>query len=100
MSQARRVNRQQENGGSSSNNNESSPQESLNHHYDIGGGRAGGGLVWKDLSVRTRKRMNGSTTFLLQNCSGMIPNGHLCGLLGPSGAGKVSTATCKHMDSE
>ena len=45
-----------------------------------------GGLVWQDLSVRTQDGV-----FLLQNCSGMIPNGHLCGLLGPSGAGKVRT---------
>jgi hypothetical protein len=44
----------------------------------------GGGLIWNDLSVCTK---NG--TFLVKNCSGRIPNGHLCGLLGPSGAGKV-----------
>jgi ABC-type Mn2+/Zn2+ transport system ATPase subunit len=41
-------------------------------------------LIWNDLSVCTK---NG--TFLVKNCSGRIPNGHLCGLLGPSGAGKV-----------
>jgi ABC-type uncharacterized transport system fused permease/ATPase subunit len=60
-------------------------------NHNNGSSSTDGGLVWNDLSVRTQ---NG--TFLVQNCHGMIPNGHLCGLLGPSGAGKVR---CKWMRS-
>jgi ABC-type glutathione transport system ATPase component len=46
------------------------------------------GLIWKNLSVGTTTTLD-DVTYLLRNCSGKIPNGHLCGLLGPSGAGKV-----------
>ena len=44
-----------------------------------------GGLHWNNLSVQTS-----DGKFLLHNCHGFIPDGHLCGILGPSGAGKVS----------
>ena len=38
------------------------------------------GLVWHDLSVHINKQ-----TPLLHNCTGFVPNGHVCGVLGPSG---------------
>ena len=43
------------------------------------------GLYWNDLSVQTT-----DGAFLLHNCNGFIPDGQMCGILGPSGAGKVS----------
>lgn len=49
-----------------------------------GGGDGGGGLYWNDLSVQMT-----DGTFLLHNCHGFIADGHMCGILGPSGAGKV-----------
>ena len=42
------------------------------------------GLIWNDLSVQTS-----SGTYLVHNCHGFVPNGNICGILGPSGAGKV-----------
>lgn len=41
-------------------------------------------LLWNELSVRTLK---GHT--LLRQFSGSVEDGEVCGILGPSGAGKV-----------
>jgi ABC-type uncharacterized transport system fused permease/ATPase subunit len=41
------------------------------------------GLFWTNFSVQTA---DGS--FLVQEWSGFVRNGHICGVLGPSGAGK------------
>jgi ABC-type multidrug transport system ATPase subunit len=48
----------------------------------------GGGLIWKDLSV-----VSATNVTLLNPCSGMVANGHICGVLGPSGAGKSTLVT-------
>lgn len=42
------------------------------------------GLYWSDLSVQTCDGV-----FLMHNSCGFIPDGQMCGILGPSGAGKV-----------
>jgi ABC-type multidrug transport system fused ATPase/permease subunit len=42
------------------------------------------GLFWNNLSVQIP-----GGHFLLHDFTGFIPNGHICGILGPSGAGKV-----------
>jgi len=44
------------------------------------------GLYWNNLSVQDAKGK-----FLLHNFSGRVENGHVCGILGPSGAGKTCT---------
>lgn len=50
------------------------------------------GLVWHELSVRIPQTQNNnnkhSHSVMLHNCTGFVPNGHVCGILGPSGAGK------------
>ncbi|CAB9528087.1 Putative white-brown complex homolog protein 30 [Seminavis robusta] len=43
------------------------------------------GLLWQDLSVMTP-----SSQCLLRSSSGFVENGHICGILGPSGAGKTT----------
>jgi ABC-type multidrug transport system ATPase subunit len=43
------------------------------------------GLVWHDLSVQTA-----DGAFLLHPSQGFVPSGHVCGVIGPSGAGKTS----------
>ena len=55
-----------------------------------------GGLLWKNMSVTTASSSasssttttSKSSTTLLHSCSGFIPNGHVCAILGPSGSGK------------
>lgn len=42
------------------------------------------GLFWNNLSVQIP-----GGQFLLHKFHGFIPNGHICGIIGPSGAGKV-----------
>lgn len=44
------------------------------------------GLVWHELEVQDEH--DGS--FRLYSCSGVVPSGQVCGILGPSGAGKTS----------
>lgn len=44
-----------------------------------------GGLVWSDLSV-----ISDQGKVLLDDCSGVVANGMVCGVLGPSGSGKSS----------
>ena len=48
------------------------------------------GIVWLDLSVRTKRKTKHSKSveYILHKSSGFIPNGHLCGIIGPSGSGK------------
>jgi ABC-type uncharacterized transport system YnjBCD ATPase subunit len=43
-----------------------------------------GGIMWEHLSVAT----SDSGEYLLHPSSGLVSNGHVCGVLGPSGAGK------------
>lgn len=43
------------------------------------------GLLWQGLSVATS-----SNDYLLHPTSGFVENGHICGILGPSGAGKTT----------
>ena len=50
------------------------------------------GLYWKDLSVQT---VGG--TVILHPTQGFVSNGHVCGLLGPSGSGTLNMGTVSNM---
>jgi ABC-type uncharacterized transport system YnjBCD ATPase subunit len=45
-------------------------------------------LVWDNLSVNVSTTLTGNDVVLLHPTSGQVPAGHLCGILGSSGAGK------------
>ena len=47
------------------------------------------GLYWNNLSVEDAKGK-----FLLHNFCGRVENGHVCGILGPSGEFKSSQTAC------
>lgn len=47
------------------------------------------GLYWNNLSVQDAKGK-----FLLHNFCGCVENGHVCGILGPSGKYKRSQTAC------
>lgn len=51
-----------------------------------------GGIMWEDLmatsSSSSSRNNGGSTQIILNKSSGYVQNGHICGILGPSGVGK------------
>jgi ABC-type nitrate/sulfonate/bicarbonate transport system ATPase subunit len=48
------------------------------------------GIHWSELSVSTD---GAASTTILHPFSGMVENGHVCSVIGPSGAGKLSFLT-------
>lgn len=48
-----------------------------------------GGVRWDDLSVARRStgQENDYGSVILHKSTGKVPNGHVCGIIGPSGSG-------------